>query len=93
MTAPRRKRTPRKTPPGTKPLPRKISDADMQTRRDLDARVLALQEAEQEIARGYEQVAGARAFWRETVINPKYHMTEADYIDDDGTIVRGGADA
>jgi hypothetical protein len=78
-----------------KPLARKVSDADLRTRRELDARAQALlqraAELEQAMADNRDELAkaqGARDFWRETVIDPKYRMTPADYIEDDGTIVR-----
>jgi hypothetical protein len=89
MTPPKRQRTPRKTPPGAKPKPRKVSDADLAVKQDFDTREQQLGQAGAEIAHALTLLHGERNRWRTAEIDPRYQMTAADRIADDGTIVRG----
>jgi hypothetical protein len=82
-----RKRTPRKTPPGTKPLPRKISEADLAARQELQQRAAVLERAKAEIEGETLKVAGRWEQLRE-MHGSKYQMSERDTIDEDGTIRR-----
>lgn len=86
-----RKRTPRKTPPGTKPLPRKVTDkVDLAMRQEFLERRMGLERMREQIGAQLVELEGERKFWRRTVINPKYQMTDADMIESDGTIERVG---
>jgi hypothetical protein len=89
MTA--RKRTPRKTPPGTKPLPRKISPADLTARKELQERDAMLGQARADIETEIVKLAGRWEQLRE-MHGEKYRMSPADTIGDDGGIVRADAD-
>ena len=87
MPQPKRKREPRKTPPGTKPLARKISETDLGQRKELQERGAALEQARQEIETEVVKLAGRWEMLRE-MHGEKYQMGEADTIDDDGQIIR-----
>ncbi len=86
MTA--RKRVPRKTPPGTKPKPRKLSEADLAERQRFAAKQATLERTAQELTQAQAELVGAWTYWRESVINSRDQMTAEDQIEDDGTIVR-----